>query len=93
MVSDVLAMFVRNGWGIYQMPCPEQRAWGGVVKRHLLRAYGSEPGLLYRLRRPLWRALISYTRRVYSGLAQRVARDVADYRRSGFRVVGIVGVG
>jgi hypothetical protein len=61
-------MFVRNGWGIYQMPCPEQRAWGGVLKRHLLRAYGSKPGLLCRLRRPLLRLFISWRTRDRPGV-------------------------
>ena len=93
VVSEVLAVFVQNGWGIYQMPCPEQRAWGGVLKRHLLRAYGSKPTLLYRLRRPLLWIFIAYTRLVYSRLARRIARDIADYQRSGFQVAGIVGVG
>jgi predicted secreted protein len=93
VVSEVLAGIVENGWGIYQMPCPEQRAWGGVLKRRLLRAYGARPTLLYRLREPVLGLFIGYTRLVYARLARRVARDIADYQRSGFDVVGIVGVG
>jgi transposase-like protein len=35
----------------------------------------------------------AWTRRVYRRLARRVADDIADYLRSGFEVVEIVGVG
>jgi hypothetical protein len=75
------------------MPCPEQRVWGGVLKRHMLRAYGSSGSLLYRFRRPLLRGFVWLTRFVYWRLARRVAHDIADYQRSGFEVVGVVGVG
>ena len=92
-VTELVTLVVQNGWGIYQMPCPEQRAWGGVLKRHLLRAYGAEPGVLYKLRRPLLHRFIAYTRLVYGRMARRVALDIADYQRSGFEVIGVVGVG
>jgi hypothetical protein len=64
-----------------------------VLKRHLLRAYNSKGTLLYRVRRPLLHAFTAYTRLVYARLARRVARDIADYERSGFQVIGIAGVG
>ena len=83
----------RRGIGIHQMRCPEQRAWGGVLKRHMLRAYGSRGTLLYRLRAPLLRLFVWYTRVVYRRLARGVVKDIEDYERSGVRVIGIVGVG
>src|SRR5215207_7243130 len=33
-VDEVVARLQRAGVGIVQMPCPEQRAWGGVDKRY-----------------------------------------------------------
>lgn len=30
---DVLDRYPTDGVGLYQMPCPEQHAWGGVLKR------------------------------------------------------------
>jgi hypothetical protein len=43
--------------------------------------------------RPLLSLLfLRYTRWRYARLARRVAADVADYRRSGFDVVGIIGI-
>ena len=58
LVAELVDEAERRGWGVYQMPCPEQRAWGGVLKRHMLRAYGSKGGLLYRYRQPLQRGFV-----------------------------------
>ena len=92
-VEEVVEPFLRDGVGIYQMPCPEQRAWGGVLKRYALSFYGS-PGTARRAVLPVLMPLfMAYTRWVYASIARTVARDVEDYVRSGFEVVGIVGVG
>jgi uncharacterized protein YbbK (DUF523 family) len=92
-VPEVVTALLEAGVGISQMPCPEQRAWGGVLKRLLLRAYGIKGTPLYRLRRPLLRLFVAYTRRVYARLARVVAREIADYQRSGYEVVGVIAVG
>jgi hypothetical protein len=71
--------------------------------RRLLRAYGSDRqglGRINRLLTPLWGRInrlltplfLVYTRWRYGQLAHRVAAELADYRRSGYRVAGIVGV-
>lgn len=92
-VSEVVNRYLASGAGICQMPCPEQHAWGGVLKRRMLLAYGSGGTLRAPLARLLLRPFTWYTRFVYARLARMVARDLADYRRSGIDVVGIVGVG
>ena len=92
-VAEVVAALQARGAGIHQMPCPEQRAWGGVLKRRMLRAYGTKGTAAYRLRRPLLALFVLETRLVYARLARRVVADVEDYVRSGYRVLGIVGVG
>lgn len=89
-VDEVVEVYRRAGTGICQLPCPEQLAWGGVLKRRLLFLYGRtwlSPVIL--LLRP---ALVAYTRARYRLLARRVARHITDYQRSGFDVVGMVGV-
>jgi predicted secreted protein len=91
-VREVVQACLDNELGIVQMPCPEQHAWGGVLKRRLLWFFGSARKLRYRLRRALVPLLLWYTRRVYAKLARQVAGQVADYQSSGFTVVGIVGV-
>ncbi|HEX9133699.1 MAG TPA: hypothetical protein VF844_15515 [Ktedonobacteraceae bacterium] len=92
-VDEIVDGFQQEGLGIYQMRCPEQRAWGGVLKRHMLPIYSSKGTLLYRLRHVLLPLFIWYTRWMYGQLAKEVVRDIEDYVRSGFAVVGIVGVG
>ena len=92
-VEEVIMNFLRQGVGIYQMPCPEQRAWGGVLKRYILPLYGSKGTLLYALGAPMIGIFLWYTRQVYRRLAKRVVRDIEDYFRSGFEVVGVVGIG
>jgi uncharacterized protein YbbK (DUF523 family) len=84
---------LRSGVGVVQLPCPEQRAWGGVLKRRLLLAYGMRSSPLYPLRRVLFRLFVWHTRARYRLLARRVARDIADYRAAGVRVAGVIGVG
>ena len=92
-VSEVVDGYLGRGIGICQLPCPEQRAWGGVLKRRMLAAYASAGTLRAPLARLLLRPFTWYTRRVYARLARGVTRDVADYRRSGVEVVGLVGIG
>jgi predicted secreted protein len=92
-VSEVVDRYLASGVGICQLPCPEQRAWGGVLKRRMLIAYGSGGTPRAPLARLLLRPFTWYTQRVYARLAKMVARDVLDYRRSGMDVVGLVGIG
>lgn len=92
-VREIVDTYVDDGVGIYQMPCPEQRSWGGVLKRRMLLAYGAGGTWRGPLTRLLLRPFLAYTRFTYARLARRVARDARDYRRAGFEIVGAVGVG
>jgi predicted secreted protein len=79
--------------GIVQMPCPEQRAWGGVLKRRMLHLYGTRWSRS-RIGRPLTLAVTrQWTRLQYRRLARRVAREMRDYIDSGYEVTEIIGVG
>jgi predicted secreted protein len=81
--------------GLVQMPCPEQRAWGGVLKTHLLALYGRGGHWAGRdrRRRPVSHALTAYTRLRVTPLARRVASDLQQYQDAGMQVVAVVGVG
>ncbi len=92
-VGEVADGYQAQGIGICQLPCPEQRAWGGVLKRRMLVAYGSAGTLRAPMARLLLRPFSWYTRRVYARLARAITRDVLDYRRCGVEVVGLVGIG
>jgi predicted secreted protein len=94
-VDEFVEGIRQEGLGIVQMHCPEQCAWGGVRKRHILRVYGTgaRGTLLYRLLPVLYPPVVAYTRWRYRVLARRVAREIADYLGSGIAVEGIIGVG
>ena len=92
-LGELVEGFQQEEIGICQMHCPEQRAWGGVFKRYMLPIYSSRGSLLYRLRHVLLPLFLLYTRWIYRRLAKEVVRDIEDYVRSGFEVVGMVGVG
>jgi uncharacterized protein YbbK (DUF523 family) len=92
-VSEVVEGYLGRGVGICQLPCPEQRAWGGVLKRRMLLAYGSAGTLRAPAVRLLLRPFTWYTRRVYARLACAITREVLDYRRCGVKVAGVVGIG
>jgi uncharacterized protein YbbK (DUF523 family) len=92
-VAEAVDELMGAGYGIHQLPCPEMRAWGGVLKGHSLLLYDSKDGALYKVRGLLLRGFVAWTRIVYWRLARQVARDVADYERAGITVAGIVGIG
>ncbi len=91
-VDELVDEFQRRGLGIFQMPCPEENAWGGVLKRKMWAAAGSRGTPKYRLRGVLFRLFLWRTRRIYSKIAMQVVKEIRDYLDSGFEVVGVVGV-
>ena len=93
MIDEVVDGLRRRDVGVVQMPCPEQAAWGGVLKPRLLAAYGGGGTVRGPVVRLLLRPFLRYTRIVYGRLARAATRDVLDYRRSGVEVVGLVGIG
>jgi uncharacterized protein YbbK (DUF523 family) len=91
-VKEIADQCLDHGWGIVQMPCPEQHAWGGVLKRWLLMSYGAKEQLLYRFRGLTLPLFVGYSRFLYRRMAKAVADQIDDYLRSGFAVMGIVGI-
>lgn len=94
-VDELVDGFQQEGLGIVQMRRPEQCAWDGVRKRRILWVYGASARwpLLSRLFPVLLPTFRRYTCWRYRWLARGVAREIADYSRSGYQVVGVVGVG
>lgn len=91
-VRELIEPCFARDFGVVQMPCPEQRAWGGVTKRMLLTAYGAQGTLLYRFRRILLPLFLLYTRLIYRRLARETAHQIEDYLVSGFSVIAVVGI-
>jgi predicted secreted protein len=91
-VRDLVDEYLADGVGICQLACPEQRAWGGVLKRRMLIAYGAGGTWRSPLVRALFGPFMTHTRRVYQRLARDVAAEIADYQDSGLQVVGVTGI-
>jgi predicted secreted protein len=85
---------MERGIGMVQMPCPEREVWGGVLKRRMLLLYGAQQRSAFvgALARALVPIAMRYVRLRYRRIARRVVEEIDDYIRSGFAVVGIVGV-
>jgi predicted secreted protein len=90
VVPAALQPYLDAGAGLMQMPCPEQRSWGGVRR----------PPVLWALAHRRTTALVPlvlpvierYLRWRYARLARGVARDVADAAGAGVDVLAVVGV-
>lgn len=91
-IREILDSCMDAEVGIVQMPCPEQRAWGGVLKRHLLWLWGMKTRPFSTLLEALFPLMLLYTRWVYGRLARQVARQLQDYVESGCSVVAVVGI-
>ena len=91
-VDELVEVFRRDGIGICQLRCPEEVAWGGVIKRAIWWMAGSRGKLRALFRRPLLALFGWYTRVFYRHLAAAAGRQIRDYLRSGFDVVGVVGI-
>jgi uncharacterized protein YbbK (DUF523 family) len=81
VVVDAVSPYLADGTGIVQMACPEQRTWGGVTKRHLLRLLAHPAGA--RAGRHLLPPVRRYLRTRYRRLARAVVAEVQDYTTSG----------
>jgi predicted secreted protein len=90
VVRGAVEGLVDEGVGIVQMPCPEQRVWGGVLKSHLL--WVLDHPRIARAGIVLLALVRCYLRLRYRLVARQVAREVEDYTSSGLEPVAIVGV-
>jgi predicted secreted protein len=94
MLSTVVQEIDCKGYGIVQLPCPEQKAWGGVLKKYMLLSYGANNSrsLLNLFSGALFLLFMLHTKMVYKKIAHDVVSIIEDYKNSGFEVIGIVGI-
>ena len=90
VVGAAIAPYLEDGTGLVQMPCPEQRVWGGVLKTRML--WLIEHPRIARAAPVLSPLVNRYLRWRYAWLARTTARDMQDYLGSGVQVRGVVGV-
>ncbi len=91
-VDEITGALQKKGIGIVQMKCPEQKTWGGVLKRYMLMGYCIRGTFL----RPFLKTFMIFflwkTRWSFRKIAGEVVSEIRDYMDSGFEVCGIVGI-
>jgi len=91
-IDEVVDEIQRQGIGIVQMKCPEQKAWGGLLKKYMWQPMGSRNTILYKLKGVFLPFFIWNTRRIYQKIAREIGAEIKDYLESGFEVLGIMGI-
>jgi predicted secreted protein len=91
-IDEVVDEMQRQGIGIVQMKCPEQKAWGGLLKKYMWQPMGSRNTILYKLKGVFLPFFIWNTRRIYQKIAREIGAEIKDYLESGFEVLGIMGI-
>ncbi len=92
-IDEIVDEIQRHGIGIVQMKCPEQMAWGGVLKKYMWRPVGSKNTFFYKFKAVILPLFMWNTKSIYRKIAGEVSNEIQDYLESGFEVVGIIGIG
>jgi|LSQX01.1.fsa_nt_gb predicted secreted protein len=88
IIEDMMAM----GVGIVQMKCPEQYAWGGVLKKYLWIAIDTKGTIIHFIKPLLLKIFLVYTRSIYKRVARETVYMIRDYYKSGYKVLGMIGI-
>ncbi len=91
-VNEMIHDIMEEGVGIIQIKCPEQQAWGGIRKWVMWIPFDSKNSLIYYLLRLSMPLFLSYTHLIYRRIAVSLVDDISNYIKSGFTVMGIIGV-
>ncbi len=78
--------------GIVQLSCPEQIAWGGVLKNYIWLSIDTKGKLVNIVIRLIYPFFIWYTYLIYSQIVSKTIRIIQDYINSGLEIIGIVGI-
>jgi predicted secreted protein len=89
---NIISAIADSDCGILQMPCPEQAAWGGVLKKYIWLSAGLKGGAVYYVIRMFYPFFTLYTYLRYFMIASGIMKIIRDYKRSGFDIAGIIGI-
>jgi predicted secreted protein len=91
-VDELIDALQKEGIGMVQMKCPEQKTWGGVLKREMLMGYFIKGTWLRPFLNIFMVFFIWKTKKSFKKIAREVVSEIKDYMDSGFEVSGIVGI-
>jgi predicted secreted protein len=93
IIEEKLDEFRKLGYGLVQIVCPEQKAWGGVLKPYLWLIVGLKKSFLFHFRKLIFILFLWNTKRIYRKIAQDVVLQIQNYQKADFEVVGFLGLG
>jgi hypothetical protein len=88
-VNEIIDEIREKGYGIVQIKCPEREVWGGVLKPYLWLPLKIKNRFLLRILYPLF---IKYTKYKYRKIAKEIIKEMKDYLKSGYQIMGFIGV-
>jgi predicted secreted protein len=91
-VTEIIEDMMARGVGIIQLKCPEQYAWGGVLKKYLWIAFDTKGTIIYGIKPLLLKIFLIYTRSIYRRIARETVAMIRDYVEAGYKVLGIIGI-
>lgn len=91
-VSEIIEEAMKRDIALIQMKCPEQRAWGGIQKPLMWLAFDTKRTPLYLLKGIIVPLFLWYTQLCYRHYARTLVKEITDYERSGYQILGIVGI-
>ncbi len=91
-VKEILDEAVNREIALVQMPCPEQKAWGGILKSYMWLAFEGRKNGTLRLLKLVFPLFMAYTRFIFRRTARSVVKEIIDYENAGYEVTGILGI-
>jgi predicted secreted protein len=91
-VPELLKEITEKDYGIIQMKCPEQIAWGGILKKYMWMSFSSKNSMIYHFRKLILPIFLTMTKKRYHKISKEVVKSIEDYLKSGFNVVGVIGI-
>ncbi|MGE5397990.1 MAG: hypothetical protein ACM3MK_10705 [Chitinophagales bacterium] len=91
-VAEIIQGAIERDIAIIQMKCPEQQAWGGILKPLMWLAFERKRTTRCYMRAIILPIFLHYTRLRYRRIARAVINEIYNYEDSGYKVIGIVGI-
>ena len=91
-IDEIVDLIQSKNIGIIQMDCPEQAAWGGVLKPLLWISVGNKDSFIFKLRRIIFPLFMLKTKRTYKKIAKRYVKLIEDYLQNDYNIIGVVGI-
>jgi predicted secreted protein len=90
--TSIISQLSEFDCGLIQLRCPEQIAWGGLLKKIMWIPFGCNNGFLkftFQLFGPVF---IFYSKVMFTSFANEVVKIIEEYKKNGYQIKGLVGI-